>query len=806
MNRILRKNLILLFSLLIVPMFMQAQTYVKSDAAGNNDGTSWENAYTDLQQAIDSTAEGGDIWIAAGTYKPTADATDSIATFAIGKAVNLLGGFAGTETMASERDPSNNKSILSGDIAGDDVMDDFVNNKGDNVLHVVYVDSMITGIVSFDGLDVIGGNTTDDNTLDIYFTAGGGIFTYSTVSINNCAFYNNFGRAGGSIYGSLPPSGNGGAGGSRFVGSTFRNNSATSQSAGLFVSNVSDIMVDNCTFTANSTARGSFYPLFCDDVRLINSNFIENVNLTGTTAGLFAWNNTNFTVRNCNFVENEAQWGAGMFISGNTTNGNTLTMDSCNFDGNIAVNGGGAFYLFASIFEINNTTFTANECDFAATGFHDGDLGVMNNCTWTGNTSARGGATDLVGFLSDVTYNDCLMEENEGGWGAGLFMQNDLTRVSVNRCSFIKNSTTSGGGGGLYALGGSIADVKDCIFESNAASTVGGAINAIEDSINTNVVTVENTTFTLNSAGGQGGAINTGNTELIVKNSVFFQNFADDDGNMPTGRGGAISNNASSYLNATDPAAGFSESDTARMTLINNTFIENDGTLAGDISQWEYQDDTLKANAVMILQNNIFYKSDDVIAPNYAIEAGSPVVISRGGNLNFTEFFSGTEADTSLNQYLTDAKDLISTDPMMVDPFGEDFHLMAGSPCIDAGVAGPDVLDVDIDGDARDSLPDIGADEFILVVSTQELVDNSVLQLTPNPAHAFTQLTLDNDWTGDVRILVVSTSGKTLKSLQLEKPRGIWNYDLDVSDLAAGLYQIAISDGRSVVVKSLVKQ
>ena len=45
--------------------------YVKYDAAGVNDGTSWTDAFTDLQPAIDSATSGDEVWISKGTYKPT---------------------------------------------------------------------------------------------------------------------------------------------------------------------------------------------------------------------------------------------------------------------------------------------------------------------------------------------------------------------------------------------------------------------------------------------------------------------------------------------------------------------------------------------------------------------------------------------------------------------------------------------------------------------------------------------------------------------------------------------------------------
>ena len=42
--------------------------YVKADAVGADNGTSWADAYSDLQEALAVAAPGNDIWVAAGTY------------------------------------------------------------------------------------------------------------------------------------------------------------------------------------------------------------------------------------------------------------------------------------------------------------------------------------------------------------------------------------------------------------------------------------------------------------------------------------------------------------------------------------------------------------------------------------------------------------------------------------------------------------------------------------------------------------------------------------------------------------------
>ncbi len=108
--------------------------YVNHAASGSDDGSSWENAYNDLQAALTEAGIGDEIWVAQGTYYPT-DGADRTISFSLKDGVAIYGGFNATETERSQRDWENNSTVLSGDIG---VKED----TSDNSYHVIYNDGV----------------------------------------------------------------------------------------------------------------------------------------------------------------------------------------------------------------------------------------------------------------------------------------------------------------------------------------------------------------------------------------------------------------------------------------------------------------------------------------------------------------------------------------------------------------------------------------------------------------------------------------------------------------------------------------
>ncbi len=119
------------------------------------DGASWATAFRELQCALAAASSGEEIWLAGGTYRPS---TGRAVSFNLVNGVNLLGGFTGNETLASQRpafDPNAVLTNLSGDILGNDNPSGFV-NYAENSLNVVIAGAGVSA--TLDGLAIRQGN------------------------------------------------------------------------------------------------------------------------------------------------------------------------------------------------------------------------------------------------------------------------------------------------------------------------------------------------------------------------------------------------------------------------------------------------------------------------------------------------------------------------------------------------------------------------------------------------------------------------------------------------------------------------
>jgi len=211
--------------------------FVDASSAGLNNGTSWANAFTGLQDALSASAKGQQIWIADGTYKPTAGVNRSI-SFELKGGVPVYGGFAGTESTITERNYQSNLTILSGNIGN-------LGIDTDNTYHVLKVndaseDFEIDGCVVADGYANVGPGNDDNGSAMLLENA-------ENFELRNCWIRDNYCQSNTiwSINTNSPAS---------FTNSVFQNNEAVNLGAALAYN--SDIYVENCAFLNNECIQG----------------------------------------------------------------------------------------------------------------------------------------------------------------------------------------------------------------------------------------------------------------------------------------------------------------------------------------------------------------------------------------------------------------------------------------------------------------------------------------------------------------------------------------------------------------------
>jgi hypothetical protein len=337
--RLLPRLVALIALFLLGPLVSEAAViYVNANATGADNGSSWSDAYVSLQSGLSAAGPSDEIWAAAATYKPTST-TDRTITFALKNNVGVYGGFNGTETLRSQRDPGVNITILSGDIGTP-------GTATDNSYHVVTADGTVTSSGILDGFTVTAGQADGSSPNDrgggmwdnggaptlanLIFSAnfanfeGGGLrVTSGAPALTNCTFTGNtvaFGGAGGGMK-------SGGGSTVTMTDCVFRSNQISGASVGSGgVESAGGMTLVNCVLAQNNPSGIHF---------IADGNTVENCTIAGNTAYGAA-----FIVSNSNSMTNTIVWAngvAGIFNDGLSTVSVTYcdTQDGIGGTGNI---------------------------------------------------------------------------------------------------------------------------------------------------------------------------------------------------------------------------------------------------------------------------------------------------------------------------------------------------------------------------------------------------------------------------------------------------------------------------------------
>lgn len=253
--------------------------------------------------------------------------------------------------------------------------------------------------------------------------------------------------------------------------------------------------------------------------------------------------NNHVFIDNCNFRENHAVWGGGMFLEfQDTSNHNTISVSSSvvknnwlyyNDIRNEGTGGGGARvdYVYFDKLSSYGNNITFESCSFT------------NNRAYYGGGISFYSAVQLtnLSLLNTFRLRDCHFDDNIGRIGSGLdisiwetFVNGQHPITSISDCTFVNNTAIKEANGrGLVGIGAVYIDslpvffMGNVIFSNNSGSAlvVTGAYITIES--NANVTFCGNT-------GRNGGAIALfGNTFILTyenSNLVFINNTAQYQG------------------------------------------------------------------------------------------------------------------------------------------------------------------------------------------------------------------------------------------------------------------------------------
>ncbi|QGZ91060.1 cadherin domain-containing protein [Microcystis aeruginosa] len=470
--------------------------FVRANAGGSNNGTSWVDAFTDLQGALAAAKSGDTIWVAGGTYKPTTG-TDRNATFTLKNHVEIYGGFAGSETSLSQRNVATNATILSGDIGT-------VNTAGDNVYHVV-TGSNTSNTTILDGFTISGGNANFANTADLRSIGGGIFISDGSPILRNLIIENNTAINGGGIY--------------AYAGSN------------LILSN--SIFRNNTTINSTGIAgEGGAIYFFTSSPTVIDVSFSNNT--ASGTGGAIRNNKSNPTLTNATFTSNTATSNGGAI----SNNDSSFTLNNATFASNSSANGG-AIYSTSSTATLNNATFSSNTATLdGGSIYNTGSNLTLKDGTFNNNTaSSDGGAIFSTGGTFNLTQGDFVQNRATAGLGGAVFLQ--TTGATITQADFLQNRSANGGA--IYNNSNNVS-VTNANFTLNIADGANSAGGAIFNQ-NSNNLQVTNAAFSRNNAASAGGAIYhrktvpEGSIDIITITNSSFSGNASGSGSAISGQG-----------------------------------------------------------------------------------------------------------------------------------------------------------------------------------------------------------------------------------------------------------------------------
>ena len=350
--------------------------YVDQNASGNDDGSSWQDAFTSLHDGLDSVNNSptDTLFVAQGTYKPSV--TNRSKSFEVlDDEVKVYGGFVGTETDINQRDIIAHPTIISGDLNANDDPNDFTYSSSFRTDNSYRLISVSADDVEINGFTLTGGHANGTSSAN---NRGAAIYKfeqYVNFTIIECIIKDNVAKSEGNL--------------------TFN------------CDNDDDITIESCQFINNLSRYGTGF--YCNTK-------------TGSTVNIKVNNSLFYNNTAADVGSNDGFSGSSFYIGAN--NGSTANAEitnntfSSNFDfGNNSPNDKGTVVLRrlsttdVVTAEIHNNIFWNNYSDFSGLPT-DKNIGMLNGINITSlnytHNNNNPGTFDLSTIVNSLTESDNL--------------------------------------------------------------------------------------------------------------------------------------------------------------------------------------------------------------------------------------------------------------------------------------------------------------------------------------------------------------------------------------------------------------
>jgi len=296
-----------------------------------------------------------------------------------------------------------------------------------------------------------------------------------------------------------------------------------------------------------------------------------------------------------------------------------------------------------------------------------------------GKADYHGGGI-LIENCSPIIKHCQVSDNTTAYYGGGIACK--LGNPTISACLISANAATGSDtsyGGGMYNEQAHPV-IINCTFAWNYAgcpmSSGGGMFNHASHPV------IRNCFFLANRTGGDnsfGAGIYNASSDPVITNTIFAGNLA--AGNNIS-KGGGVFNEASSPV-------------ITNCTFTRNAaaFTSKDYSMAGAVYN--------NASSAPTITNTILWSDSAGVGTEIYNEDGSGVLIS------YCDIDQEPYGNDTINHN-------IRLNPLLTDP-ESDWHLLPGSPCLDAGTNTAGALpDTDFEGDSRviNGVVDIGADEY----------------------------------------------------------------------------------------------